>query len=75
MENQIPESYKHIPLEPIGLNAKQAANYIGVSLSVLWKLEAAGAITSIKLNRRKIFSVKKLQEFVNGETKQVTYQN
>ena len=50
---------------PIGaLNVKQAAQYIGVSERTLWRLRDSGEIPHCQINRRIVFRIKALDQFL-----------
>jgi excisionase family DNA binding protein len=50
---------------PIGaLNVKQAAQYIGVSERTLWRLRDSGEIPHSQINRRIVFRIKALDQFL-----------
>jgi excisionase family DNA binding protein len=50
---------------PIGaLNITQAAQYIGVSERTLWRLRDSGEIPHSQINRRIVFRIKALDQFL-----------
>jgi len=50
---------------PIGaLNVRQAAKYIGVSERTLWRLRDNGEIPHSQINRRIVFRIKALDQFL-----------
>jgi len=53
-------------MAPIALNVQDSADFLGVSRSTFLRMEARGLITPLKLERRKLFSVKKLTALVDG---------
>jgi len=56
---------RHHKPAPIGaLNVKQAAQYIGVSERMLWRLKANGDIPHSQINRRIVFRKKALDQFL-----------
>jgi excisionase family DNA binding protein len=48
------------------LDVKTAAGYLSISRSLLYQWAAEGKIPIIKLNRRTLFDVNKLDEFVDS---------
>ena len=62
-----PKSERTEDIDPIGVSAAKAAAMIGVCERTIWKLAKAGAIRSVRIGTRCIFSVQSLHELVNGK--------
>ena len=53
-------------IERIGVSATVAAQMIGVSERTIWNLATAGTIHYVRVGTRCIFSVRSLDQFING---------
>jgi hypothetical protein len=62
-----PKSERTEDVEHIGVSAAKAAAMIGVCERTIWKLAKAGAIRSVRIGTRCIFSVQSIREFVDGK--------
>ena len=63
----MPKSERTENVEHIGVSAAKAAAMIGVCERTIWKLAKEGAIRSVRIGTRCIFSVQSLREFVDGK--------
>ena len=61
-KNERPEGVEHV-----GVSAVKAAAMIGVCERTIWKLAKVGAIRSVRIGTRCIFSVQSLRELVDGK--------
>jgi hypothetical protein len=55
------------PLEPLLVDEEQAAQLLGVSRRLIFDLNKQGFLTSKMVGSRKMYSVRKLREFADGE--------
>ena len=55
------------PLEPLLVDEEQAGMLLGVSRRLIFDLNKQGFLTSKMVGSRKMYSVKKLREFAEGE--------
>jgi len=62
-----PKSEQTEDVEHIGVSVAKAAEMIGVCERTIWKMAKAGAIRSIRIGTRCIFSVQSLRELVDGK--------
>jgi len=60
----LPKQANHV--ERIGVSATIAAQMIGVSERTIWNLATAGTIHYVRVGTRCIFSVRSLDQFING---------
>jgi hypothetical protein len=54
-------------IEHVGVSVAKAAAMIGVCERTIWKLAKAGAIRSVRIGTRCIFSVQSIRELVDGK--------
>ena len=62
----LPAAKQTSHIERIGVSATVAAEMIGVSERTIWNLATAGTIHYIRVGTRCIFSVRSLDQLVNG---------
>lgn len=55
-------------VERLTVSAAEAAMMLGVSERTLWKWTKEGRIPFVKIERRVLYSVEMLRQFVNGKT-------
>jgi excisionase family DNA binding protein len=49
---------------PFLVDEREAARFLGVSPRTIWTLAANGELPTVKIGRRKMYSVESLKEFV-----------
>jgi hypothetical protein len=67
---RIPEKPEQLPepIERIGVSVRIAAEMLGVSERTMWILEKQKKVRAVRLDRRVLFSVQSLRDFVNGKS-------
>lgn len=62
------DSRKSLAVEPLLVPEEIAAEMLGVSARTVWKLGKAGAISTARIGRRKMFSVQSLKAYATKIT-------
>ena len=62
-----PKSERNDVVERIGVSADKAAAMLDISVRKVWQLAKEGKIRTVRVGKRRIFSVRSIREFIDGE--------